>query len=193
MLDDKLSEYIETVSSSSSTPGGGNVAAVVNSLGCSLMLMSLRIAILKKENNNKEALQTESSLEEIKKRSLFLAGEDSRVFSEVMKSYSAGGEKLLRALKNSASVSLDIARAATGLICIIEEQDLKKFANIITDVGIALELARAAYESSLMNYRINTAGLKKSDKSLEKSRYEISRKFEKIFPALRKKVIEVIN
>ncbi len=194
MLDDKLLKYIESVASDSSTPGGGNVAGVINSLGCALMLMSLRIAVLKKDKRDPDALQTEKELESLKEKSLCLAREDSRIFSKVMKYWKEGGSSLHRAIKESAEVSLDISEAAFILVSIIEKQELNRFKNIITDVGIALELARAAYESGIMNFKINCAGLQEpSGRHLKEKEKIISAEFNKKFPALRNSVKKIIN
>jgi formiminotetrahydrofolate cyclodeaminase len=69
ILDGSLKSYIDKVASSAGTPGGGNVIATVNSLAASLMLMSLRIAILKKESDSAEALKFEQKLFDIKEKS----------------------------------------------------------------------------------------------------------------------------
>ncbi len=193
MLDDKLLKYIEDVSSDASTPGGGNVAGVINSLGCALMLMSLRIAVLKKNKTDSEALNTEKELNMLKDRSLCLAREDSCLFSKVMKYWREGGSSLQNALEESAKVSLDISEAAVLLISIIEKQDLKRFKNIITDVGIALELARAAYESGMLNFKINYDGMKKPAGQLKEKEKNINSEFNKKFPVLRKFVKTIIN
>ncbi|MGM0568352.1 MAG: cyclodeaminase/cyclohydrolase family protein [Elusimicrobiota bacterium] len=193
MSEKTLNKYIEDVSSSAATPGGGNVAGVVNSLACSLMLMSLRIALLKKDPDNVFGRELEKEVESIKKLSLELASRDSLYFNELMKNYKKGGEELNDSLKKSAVVSLDISEAALELVRKIKSIEIQKFKNIITDVGISLQLASAAFKSGVMNYKINISALKEPAGDLEEKEKKFSSDFNQIFPVLKEKIDRIIN
>ncbi|NLB34616.1 MAG: cyclodeaminase/cyclohydrolase family protein [Elusimicrobia bacterium] len=160
--EESFTEYLKDLSSSRSTPGGGNAAARVNAMGCALMLMSLRIAVLKKTPEDDSAILLEKNLLELQERSMGLAEEDSSSFKGVMRAWKTGGQPLEEALRCSAEVSQKIAAAARELLQMIEGEEISKYKNIITDVGLALALARAAYEGGMMNTKINSAMLKNS-------------------------------
>ncbi|MBN2407518.1 MAG: cyclodeaminase/cyclohydrolase family protein [Elusimicrobia bacterium] len=163
LTESSLGGYIEKLSSDSGTPGGGNALGVIGSMACALLLMSLRIAVLKKDRQNGEALAAESRLLGIQKKMLSLAEEDSARFKEVLAAWRQGGEKLQAALKASALVSLEIAEKSCELLDVAGSLDLGKFANIITDVGISSELAGSCFRGGMMNYHINAKGI--GDKS----------------------------
>jgi len=148
-------DYINAVSSSAGTPGGGHVAGVVCGFAYGLMLMSLRIAVLKRNPDSKEALVLEEKLAELQKESLDCAEEDSEKFKNVMKSWKAGGDELDKAMSEAAEVSLKISEKSYELLKLIKAQELSGFRNIITDVGISAELARAAFRGGIMNCRVN--------------------------------------
>ncbi|MEA3506864.1 MAG: cyclodeaminase/cyclohydrolase family protein [Elusimicrobiota bacterium] len=162
-----LKSYIDKVASSASTPGGGSVIAAVNSLAASLMLMSLRIAILKKENPPKEALDLEKELMDIKEESLELAEADSREFKKVMKNWSKGGELLEESLKRAAEVSLNISLKSLELIELIDAQDLNAYKNIITDVAIAFYLGESSFRGGIANSVINAKLLSREENKTE--------------------------
>ena len=167
MLDRSLNNYIESLSSDAGTPGGGNAIGLVNAFACGLMLMSLKIAIIKKEGDNiGEALNLKNQLENLQKRSLELAEEDRKVFKEVLALWKAKDESLDDVLKKAAEVSLNSSMLSFDLIRLIGAQDLQRYRNIITDVGIAVEFAQACFRGSMMNYKINIKSIK------EKSSYE---------------------
>lgn len=158
-INEPLKEYIDKLSSASSTPGGGNAIAVVNSLAAGLLLMSLRIVILKKEPDNSEIQKLELLLIDIQKKSISLAEEDTLRFKQVMSCWKDGGVKLHKALLSSAKVSLDISKVSVGLIDLIGMQDLERFNNIITDVAIAIEFARSCFVGGIYNFLINVKSL----------------------------------
>ncbi len=178
----------------SSTPGGGNVLGVANALSAALMLMSLRIAILKKNSGSKKYQNLEKRLLKIQETSLFLAEEDSVKFNEVMKLWKKGGNNLIKALIQSAKVSLKISKQSLLLLKLINVQEISKFSNIITDVGISVELAKAAFNGGIMNYRINIKGIKKGSiiLKLAADKSKIESEFEQNYKEAIKKVTKYI-
>ncbi len=181
-----LKEYIDNLSSSAPVPGGGHAAATVLGFACGLMLMSLRIAVLKKKPENRAALELEMKLSELQKRSLNLAEKDSESFMEVMKNWKNPGEALDRALLASAEVSLDISSAALELLSLIEMEDLRRYSNIITDVGLAVSLAGSAHRGGVMNFRVNIRTLTTEyAKTLESKNRETELRFRRIYSLLR--------
>ncbi len=190
-----LKDYIDKVASSAGTPGGGNVISTVNSLAASLMLMSLRIVILKKNSASKSGLELEKELIVIKEESLELAEADSREFKEVMKNWSGGGHRLEESLKGAAMVSLEIARKAVGLIELIEAQDLDVYKNIITDVTISFRLAESAFHGGIANCIINAGALSKEKNKAEilKLQNDIEKRYARIANRLTGKLDLIIK
>jgi len=186
-----FTEYLNEVSSARSTPGGGHVAARVNAFGCGLMLMSLRIAVLKKDPSNTAALKLEKKLLKLQDTSMKLADEDSESFRSVMRSWKSGGEPLENALGYSAEVSQKIAGAARDLLETINSEEISKYKNIITDLGLAAALARTAYEGGMMNLKINSASLKNS--SVKNKFINDAEKDEEGFRILYGNIIEKIS
>ncbi len=160
LLKESIDSYIGNLSSSTAIPGGGNTIALINSFACSLMLMSLRIAILKKGGDTKGETELEKQLLDMQKKSIKLAEEDSLKFKEVLASWKKGGDSLEKALKESAEVSLEISTIGLDLVNIIESQDMSRYSMVITDVGIALQLAGACFNGGMLNYKINVRSLK---------------------------------
>jgi formiminotetrahydrofolate cyclodeaminase len=191
LLNGDITGYIEKLSSSAGTPGGGNAIGLVNSFACGLMLMSMRIAILKKNPQDADILDFERQIETIQKRSLELAEKDSIKFKEVLSVWKEGGAKLENALRESAIISMEISRQALKLIEIISSQDLKRYVNIITDVGISAEFAGACFRGGIMNYKINAKGIKNSG-AIEGLNEEITSMDER-FQYLSKKVMDILK
>ncbi len=174
MLKESLNKYIEDLSSSRPTPGGGSAAAVVNALACSLMLMSLRIAVLKKDPSDINGRKKEKELLKLKDSSLNLAEQDSLFFAEVIKNWKRKGKELEKSLRNSALVSLKISRAAMSLIDLINTQELKDYVNIMSDVAISVRFASSAFESGIINCRINLSSMSERDISIQKDSREMA-------------------
>lgn len=190
-----VKNYIDKVASSASTPGGGNVIASVNSLAASLMLMSLRIAILKKDNPPEEALNLEKELMAIKAESLELAEADSREFKKVMKNWSKGGQMLEESLKSAAEVSLNISLKSFELIKLIDDQDLNDYKNIITDVAIAVYLGESSFRGGIANSVINAKLLSREENKSEifKRQKNIEIKFKGLVEKLKGRLDAIIE
>src|SRR3989339_546499 len=94
LSNETLSEYIEKLSSDSGAPGGGSAIGVAGALACSLMLMSLRIAVLKKNSSDAEALQLQDRLIFSRNGFLDLSEKDSEKFKTVMKYWKEKGQGL---------------------------------------------------------------------------------------------------
>jgi len=190
----KLQKYIEDVSSSSGTPGGGNVLGTVEALSCGLMLMSLRIAVLKKGDSAPEFHDLEASLIEFQESAVLFAHEDSKRFSRLMSCWKEGGSKLESAVKSCADISVDIAELALNIMELIDRQNMEKYKNIITDVGIAFELAVSCFRGAEMNYRINSVNLPGSKRAGIDSRMtDLKNRFNCLEKSVRGKINGIID
>ncbi|MGM0442028.1 MAG: cyclodeaminase/cyclohydrolase family protein [Elusimicrobiota bacterium] len=177
-----LNKYLKQVSSENSTPGGGNVLGVVNSLASSLILMAVRI---------KSDTGVEEKLEKIKEKSLDFAQKDSCKFEKVMEASKNKSDKLPAALQEAAKVSLDTARLSLELLNLIQKLELSEYDNLISDISIAAKLSRVCIKGSLLNCKINLNMLneKSAAEDINKKREEIEGKFNDISLRLSKKKI----
>ncbi|MFW6173379.1 MAG: cyclodeaminase/cyclohydrolase family protein [Elusimicrobiota bacterium] len=189
-INKSLQDYINDVSSQKSTPGGGNVVGVVSSFGCALMLMSIRIGVLAKEPDSRLERDSEEELLKLRQEFIILSERDSKKFKQVIKNWKKRGEELENALKGAAEVSLEMAELNVKLIDLIEKQNLERLRNIVTDVGISLELARACFNGGIMNYKVNKKAVKKQDtiEKLELKSRELIKKFNEKYGKISEKI-----
>jgi glutamate formiminotransferase len=132
---------LSAIGSRMPSAGGGLAGAISLALGISLLR---KVIILSKgiEYDIKR-------IDEFIEKSLELANEDSLTFEKLLK------EKTFEALKNCIDVSLKIAKLCLEIVKDIEFILENGNENIISDLGISLELIRSALNSSKYNILIN--------------------------------------
>jgi glutamate formiminotransferase len=132
---------LSAIGSRMPSAGGGLAGAISLALGISLLR---KVIILSKgiEYDIKR-------IDEFIEKSLELANEDSLTFEKLLK------EKTFEALKNCIDVSLKIAKLCLEIVKDIEVILENGNENIISDLGISLELIRSALNSSKYNILIN--------------------------------------
>jgi glutamate formiminotransferase len=132
---------LSAIGSRMPSAGGGLAGAISLALGISLLR---KVIILSKgiEYDIKR-------IDEFIEKSLELANEDSLTFEKLIK------EKTFEALKNCIDVSLKIAKLCLEIVKDIEVILENGNENIISDLGISLELIKSALNSSKYNILIN--------------------------------------
>jgi glutamate formiminotransferase len=132
---------LSAIGSRMPSAGGGLAGAISLALGISLLR---KVIILSKgiEYDIKR-------IDEFIEKSLELANEDSLTFEKLLK------EKTFEALKNCIDVSLKIAKLCLEIVKDIEVILENGNENIISDLGISLELIKSALNSSKYNILIN--------------------------------------
>ena len=166
-----LQNYLDELSSSSPTPGGGNVAAICGALACSLGMMVCNLTIGKKkyadvENEMKELL---GKLETAKNDFLKLAEEDNEAFNKVMEAFKLPketdaekkirNEKIDEATFEAAIVPSRVIKTSRLVIPFIETIALKGNQNSLSDAGVAAALLQTASEGAFLNVMINCSSL----------------------------------
>jgi formiminotetrahydrofolate cyclodeaminase len=163
--------WLDSLASSSATPGGGAVAALSASMGASLICMvcSLTIGKPKYAAYEEQMSCALARAQDARHTAAALADDDARAFETVMDAYrlprATDAEKTARsaaiqvALVGAAAVPLRIAEIAAGVIGLAREILEGANVNVLSDVAVAASTARAALESSLVNVDINLAGL----------------------------------
>ncbi len=167
-----LEEFLNTLSSSSPTPGGGSVAALSGALAASLVSMVASLTIGKKGHEGYDSLM-ENTIETMalqQQRMKDLMDADAKAFDEVMNAFKLPKgsdeekcfrkEKIQSALKNACVIPLETAE---NVVKIAEfARDMVKYGNknAVSDAKSALELCRACFNMAKENVEINLSSIK---------------------------------
>ncbi|MBW2092529.1 MAG: cyclodeaminase/cyclohydrolase family protein [Deltaproteobacteria bacterium] len=167
-----INDFLAEASSSSPTPGGGNVSAVVATLGGSMIAMVASLTQGKKgyeefQDENKEILdKVMQSIEELKELTL----KDMAAFEDYMKAFrmpketdeekNARKEAIQAAAKNATMVPLTICRTCLELLK--QADKLSRFGNkmAISDVGVGAYVCEAALRACMLSVDINIPSIK---------------------------------
>ncbi len=159
----KLEDYLAQLASEAGTPGGGAAAALTGAQAAALLSMTARIS-------GSPSPRLLSALDARRQKLVDLADRDGVAFGAVMSAM-----KLPRATdleKATRSTALDLAlRAATDVpLALMAELDTlideageviaTAKASVVSDAGIAVELAAAAIRASRFNVDVNLVYLK---------------------------------
>ena len=167
-----ITEFLDEACSSSPTPGGGNVSAVVGTLGASMIAMVANLTLGKKgyedfQTDAKEVLeQVMTGIETLKQ----LTQKDMEEFDFYMQCFrmpkNTDEEKAARlaaiqdAAKKATLVPLQICEACLGLLK--QAQRLSHFGNkmAISDVGVGAYVCEAALRACMLSVDINLPTIK---------------------------------
>ncbi|MCD6411180.1 MAG: cyclodeaminase/cyclohydrolase family protein [Thermoplasmata archaeon] len=170
-----IGSFLREVASSSPAPGGGSVAALAGALSASLSSMVCNLTIGKEKYK-----EVEGEMRDILKRSTEsisklkeLIDKDTEAFKEVMdalklpkeneKQKEERKQKIQMALKKATMVPLETARLCFDLIEISKEVVEKGNKNSITDAGVSAIMAKAGFDSALLNVKINLSSITDED------------------------------
>jgi formiminotetrahydrofolate cyclodeaminase len=177
-LKKSLENFIEEISSSSPTPGGGSVSAFNGVLATSLGLMVCNLTIGKKkyESVESEVLEIKNHLEKFKEKFLELYDEDSRSFDQVMEAFKLPKETEEDKIKRSQAIEDATIYATEVPIKVIETSfDTAKHLvrlseignqNSLSDAGVALILIKSCAEGAMLNVMINTKSLNDRERAM---------------------------
>jgi len=184
LIEMKLKDFIEELSSDSPAPGGGSVAALAGALSSALSSMVCNLTIGKEKYKDVEYDMEKilDRVENIRGRFMELIDRDTEAFNRVMDAFKlpknteeekkVRKEKIQEALKEAALVPLETARLCAEMIELCKEIAEKGNKNSITDVGVAVMMAKAGLESAILNVKINLKSID-DKKFIESLLYEI--------------------
>ncbi len=199
-----IGEFAAELSSKAPVPGGGGTSALAGALGNALGQMVANLTIGKKkyaavEGEVKEIL---TDLETRQSRFLKLADEDAAVFAPLAAAYSLPSqtedEKAYKAqvmernLLEASQVPMEIMREAAETLKLMEILGEKGSRLAVSDVGVGVQLLRAALTGAVMNVYINTKSMKNREKAEKLNREADSllaegvKKADEIYEAVRK-------
>ncbi|MGE4413121.1 MAG: cyclodeaminase/cyclohydrolase family protein [Candidatus Caldatribacteriota bacterium] len=167
LKDQKIKTFLDSLASESATPGGGSVAALTGAMSAALISMVSNLTVGKEkyrhlEDDIKLLLQKSESL---RAKLEELMEKDVEVFNQLMaimklprnneEEKRERNQKMQIALIEAAKVPLEVARKSKELIDICQEIADKGNKNAISDAGVAVILAEAAFDSAIINVKIN--------------------------------------
>jgi formiminotetrahydrofolate cyclodeaminase len=170
-----LNDYLALAASSSPTPGGGSVSAIVATNAAAMVSMVANLTLGKKgyeahqEASRRIAEQAVALIEQLKG----LTARDMEAFDRFVKAWklpaTTDAEKRSKAdaneqaAQNATTVPMEICRACLEIMKLARE--LAPFGNksAISDVGVAAYVAEAALKAAMLSVDINLPGLKTRD------------------------------
>lgn len=167
-----INDFLADACSSSHTPGGGNVSAVVGTLGASMVAMVANLTLGKKgyedyQDDTKDILEkVMSGIEKLKELTL----KDMEAFDDYMKCFrmpketdeekKARTDAIQAAAKNATLVPLNICKILVELMG--QANRLSRFGNkmAISDVGVGAYVCEAAMRACMLSVDINLPSIK---------------------------------
>lgn len=157
-LDEPLKNYLERISARTPAPGGGSAVACIAAVCSALINMVLNYTIGKEKfaayAGELEKIKAENG-DILKRLSLYIE-QDSEVY-DIIRKYSA--EKNTAAaeeyMKKSVAIHLDICKISLKIIDFAEFLAEKGNKNLISDTGIAADLAVSSFHTAKLNVMIN--------------------------------------
>ena len=170
--DKSIEVFLDELASTSATPGGGSVAALMGAQSAALTSMVCNLTIGKpqyvKVEADMQALLQQSEALRAKLTGLIKADVD--VFNRLMAAYglpketdadkAARSEAIQMALKTATEVPLECARACAEAVELSRIAADKGYLGVISDAGAAVMAAYGGLKSAALNVYINTGSLK---------------------------------
>jgi len=160
-LHETLDKYLHDLSARRIIPGGGSAAAAAAALGAGLNLMVINYSIKEDSDGveDKGLIVLKAKQEEFLSRISALIDEDCRVFSDLMRSLSSGEDAEGKYIQ-AAEVPMDICRECCETMEITAVLSGNCSKNLLTDVGCAGHIIKAAFHSAELNVFINLKHIK---------------------------------
>lgn len=167
-----LQAFLDELASAAPAPGGGAAAALGAALGAALVSMVCRLSAPKSASTNTEVAAddtrsaTLSAAEALRQSSLELAADDANAYLAVHAAYgqpkqteaeqAARTDAIQQALLRAAEVPLATVHAAAQVARLADELAELANRNVISDIGVAVHLARAGADTAALNVKVNT-------------------------------------
>lgn len=167
LTDRRVDEFVEQLASSAPVPGGGAVAALAGALAAALVEMTCNLTIGKRKYRAVEAevRQIRDQAQVLRKELLRMVEDDARAYQAVADAYRMpvdGDDERRRRneVLQAALVAAANSPAVTGRLCrslLPLARDAARLGNtaVVSDAGVAAELALAGLRSAVLNVQIN--------------------------------------
>lgn len=180
LSENKLTEFIDLLSSKAAVPGGGGASALAGALGCALgiMVTNLTIGKDKYKNYDRTNENIRTQLTQMQLRLIDLIQEDADNFKFLAKAYSLPTNTEMQRKHKKQELERCSIKACAAPIEIIELSfeslhylgDLVSTGSdlVLSDVAVAAELIRSALSGGWINILINLENIKNDTDFLDK-------------------------
>ena len=170
-----LATYLEDAAAAQPTPGGGSVAAMAGALASTMASMAAGFTAGKEKYKDVQADINEAldSLAGLQARLLDLAHQDMDAYATVMAAYRLPRENdeekadraaaIMKTTRESLDVVEGVLEALGQMLQVTRRLADIANPNLISDVGVAAELALGAAMAVRINVAVNLAGYRDSD------------------------------
>ncbi|MCI8765731.1 MAG: cyclodeaminase/cyclohydrolase family protein [Lachnospiraceae bacterium] len=174
-----IGKWTEELASKEPVPGGGGASALGGALGAALGQMVANLTVGKKRYADVEETMQQSliHLRTLQEELLALADQDAEVFAPLAKAYGMPTESpeqktektrvMEERLLAASLVPMQMMEKASDVLNILEELERKGSRMAVSDVGVAVQFARAALLGAVMNVYINTKSMNNREKARE--------------------------
>jgi methenyltetrahydrofolate cyclohydrolase len=166
-----IGSYVEMVASDAPAPGGGSVAGVVGALAAALGEMVVNLT----ENATGELTEAGTRLEALRASALASGAADELAYPGYLEAArmpkSTDEEKARRkammqeAMQEAAAIPMQLAETAVEILEALQPVMLHGNPRVLSDAEVAMILARASVDASLVNVRVNLAYIKDKETS----------------------------
>ncbi|MCL1996420.1 MAG: cyclodeaminase/cyclohydrolase family protein [Defluviitaleaceae bacterium] len=172
LINMKVNEFVNTLSSDAPAPGGGSASALAGTLGIALTEMVCGLTVGKKKYEQHQELikQLAKEAAEIKENLQITIDKDTEAYDAVDAVFAmpktTDEEKTQRskamqeALKKATAIPLDVMRLSLEALKITQKAVGKSNTNAASDLGVAGLLLGSALKGAGLNVLINIGGIK---------------------------------
>lgn len=192
----EIRRFLEKLSSSDPTPGGGSASALAGALSASLISM---VAGLSSKQKGMEEIRRKALA--IQKRLFRAIDEDAKSYDAVIRSFrlpkDTERKRLYRsrinqkAYQNATVTPQLVCQHAIQLLEYCKILVVKANPNTISDTGVATSLADTALKGGLLNIGINLVSI--TDQSFVKKMHSLMKKTEKRSNQLMGKIEKILG
>lgn len=171
LVEMKVGQFVDVMSSSEPAPGGGSAAALEGALGAALaaMVCSLTVGRKKYAEFEQTALQAEKKGNELKARFVDIIDRDTEAFNAVSDVFAMPKDTdeqkaqrkdaMQQALKGCTKTPYEMMELSLETLELIETIMGKTNASAASDLGVATLSLKAAAQGAWLNVLINIAGI----------------------------------
>lgn len=174
-----LGEWTDALASKAPVPGGGGASALAGALAAALGQMAANLTVGKKRyaDVEEEMQQSLFALNILQMELMALADKDAEVFAPLAAAYSLPSgtdeekekkEQIMEENLLAASlVPLKMMEKVSAVLDVLGLLEEKGSRMVVSDVGVAAQMARAALNGAVMNIYINTKSMKNRERAEE--------------------------
>lgn len=167
-----IEHFLDALASKSATPGGGSVVALMGAMAAALVSMVANLTLGKKDylDVSDEMRALEEKAAALRCRILGMMEKDMAAFAAVMHAYGlpretpmekqARSEAIQEGLKLATQVPMICAGLCKDVIGLCAIAADKGNRNVISDAGVGVLAAQAAFRSAVLNVHVNTNALR---------------------------------